>query len=126
MRIFSSKSRKAVSEARSPAPAKKPKGLLCRLGWTNFLAGCLVLCLVAGLIGGYRLAVLSIAANYMGALACYTVVFAPSGTVIGVIINSSVKKSTIENTSAEGEGFKYAAAKARGFVEDEDWESPKI
>ena len=59
---------------------------------------------------------------------CFTVVFTPVGTAIGIVLNSIVHKSEHENTSAEGEGIKFAAAKAAGFAQTDDGveESPAI
>ena len=39
--------------------------------------------------------------------------------VIGIVLNSIVRKSEHENTSADGEGIKYAAAKAAGFLQED-------
>lgn len=98
-----------------------------KLGFTNRLAIYLVLLLTAGLAGGFFLAWKSIQYQYMGALACFTVVFTPIGTAIGIVLNSIVKKSDHENTGADGEGIKFAAAKATGFVQDYEVEdSPAI
>ncbi len=88
---------------------------LINLGFTNRLALYLVLLLFLGLAGGFILAVLSIKYQYMGALACYTVVFTPIGTALGIVLAKIVEKNTQENTSAEGEGIVYAAAKANNF-----------
>lgn len=89
------------------------------IGFTNRLALYLMLFLAAGLAGGFVLAWKSIEFQYMGALACFTVVFTPVGTAIGIVLNSIVHKSEHENTSAEGEGIKFAAAKAAGFSQTE-------
>lgn len=64
----------------------------------------------------------------MGALACFTVVFTPVGTAIGIVLNSIVHKSESENKGADGEGIKFAAAKATGFsqAEAEFEDSPAI
>lgn len=64
----------------------------------------------------------------MGALACFTVVFTPIGTALSIVLNSIVHKSERENVGADGEGIKFAAAKAAGFVEVDDWvgNSPEI
>ena len=97
---------------------KKPKRRKRRqsIGFTNQLALYLMLFLVAGLAGGFILAWKSIELQYMGALACFTVVFTPVGTAIGIVLNSIVRKSEHENRGADGEGIKYAAAKAAGFA----------
>ena len=89
-----------------------------RLGFTNWLGVFLVLFLTAGLIGGFYLADQSIKYQYTGALMCYTVVFTPIGTMVALVIGAIVKKSEAENTGPNGEGIKYAAAQAAGFVED--------
>lgn len=103
---------------------KKRKGI----GFTNWLAVYLVLFLLAGLVGGFYLALKSIEYQYMGALACFTVVFTPVGTAIGIVLNSIVHKSDHENTGADGEGIKFAAAKAAGFIQKDAWaeDSPAI
>lgn len=94
------------------------------IGFTNRLALYLMLFLAVGLVGGFILAWKSIEFQYMGALACYTVVFTPMGTAISIVLNSIVHKSDHENTGADGEGIKFAAAKAAGFAQGED--SPAI
>ena len=90
--------------------------LLGRLGFTNCLAVLLVLLLFVGLAGGVVLAVLSIIYQYTGALACWTVVFTPIGTAVSIVLARIVDKSRAENTGADGEGIKYAAAKAGQFA----------
>ena len=89
------------------------------IGFTNRLALYLMMFLLAGIVGGFILAWRSIEFQYMGALACFTVVFTPVGTAIGIVLNSIVHKSDHENTGADGEGIKFAAAKAAGFVQDD-------
>lgn len=92
------------------------------LGFTNRLAVYLLLFLLLGLAGGFVLAVLSIRAQYTGALMCWTVVFTPIGTAVGLVLGKIVDKSKAENTSASGDGIVYAAAQASGFSR----ESPPI
>ena len=82
------------------------------LGFTNRLALYLVFLLFVGLAGGFILAVLSIRYQYTGALMCWTVVFTPIGTAVSIVLARIVDKSRAENTGADGEGIKYAAAKA--------------
>lgn len=113
-----------AGEAREPEKPKK-RGLLSRLashlvflGFTNRLAVYLVLLLASGLAGGFCLAVMSIRHSYIGALACYTAVFAPIGTALSVVLSRIVDKSKAENQGADGEGIKFAAAKATGFRQD--------
>lgn len=96
--------------------AGKKDGPLDRLGFTNCLAVCLVALLAAGLAGGFYLAALSIRYQYTGALACWTVVFTPIGTAISIVLVRIVDKSRAENIGADGEGIKYAAAKAYNFA----------
>jgi hypothetical protein len=43
------------------------------------------------------------------------VVFTPIGTAVGLVLGKIVDKNREENTGADGEGVKYAAAKAQGF-----------
>lgn len=89
-----------------------------RMGTTDRLGYILVLILALGLAGGFVLAVLSIRYQYTGALACWTVVFTPIGTALSIVLSRIVEKNRAENTGADGEGVKYAAAVAAGFVED--------
>lgn len=96
--------------------------LLERLGFTNCLAVLLVFLLLIGLVGGFILAVMSIKYQYTGALACWTVVFTPIGTAISIVLVRIVDKSRAENTSADGEGIKYAAAKAVQFTPKQETE----
>ena len=90
---------------------------LGKIGFTNRLAVYLVLLLTAGLAGGFVLAVLSIKYQYTGALMCWTVVFTPIGTAVSIVLARIVDKSRDENTGADGEGIKYAAAKAEMSVD---------
>lgn len=85
------------------------------IGFTNRLALYIMLLLTAGLVGGFYLANKSIATGYAGALACWTVVFTPIGTACSIVLTHIVKKSIAENTGADGEGIKYAAARANDF-----------
>ena len=81
------------------------------------------------MIGGFYLARESIQTGYTGALMCWTVVFTPIGTAASLVLGKIVTKSTIENCGADGEGIKYAAAKAAGFTttnQEGSEESPAI
>lgn len=89
-----------------------------RMGNTDLLGFLLVLLLAAGLAGGFVLGLLSIRYQYTGPLACWTVVFTPIGTALSIVLSRIVEKNRAENTSAAGEGVKYAAAAASGFRED--------
>lgn len=62
---------------------------------------------------GFYLANKSIAYGYTGALVCFTVVFTPLGTAMGIVLNSVVAKSRAENTGGNGDGIKYALAMAQ-------------
>ena len=110
----------AVSSTRGRRVRRKEKkGLFAHLkclGFTNRLALYIMVFLAAGLAGGFYLAVKSIATGYTGALTCWTVVFTPIGTACSIVLARIVDKSRAENTSADGEGIKYAAAKANRFV----------
>ncbi len=99
-----------------------------RIGFTNRLALYLMAFLASGLVGGFYLAMKSIEYQYMGALACYTAVFAPIGTAISIVLNSVVRKSERENTGANGVGIKFAAAEAAGFARSDSGteDSPAI
>lgn len=98
------------------------------VGFTNILALLIMAFLSAGLVGGFYLALKSIKHQYMGALACYTAVFAPIGTAASIVLKGIVHKSEVENSGADGEGIKYAAFKAEQYsnIEDEFEESPQI
>lgn len=91
------------------------------LGFTNRLAIYILMLLVTGLVGGFYLAIKSITYGYTGALACYTVVFTPIGTACSIVLSKIVHKSEIENSSADGEGIKYAIAKANDFKRPEEF-----
>lgn len=98
-----------------------------KLGFTNRLAIYILLFLAAGLAGGFYLALRSISTGYTGALMCWTVVFTPIGTACSIVLSKIVHKSEVENSSADGEGIKYATAKANNFVVEEfSVESPPI
>ena len=88
------------------------------MGNTDRLGYILVFILALGLAGGFALAVLSIRYQYTGALACWTVVFTPIGTTLSIVLSRIVEKNRAENTGANGEGVKYAAAQAAGFAQD--------
>ena len=85
------------------------------LGFTNRMALYIIGLLLLGLVGGYKLSILSIEYNYTGALMCWTVVFTPIGTACSLVLSKIVQKSIAENTGADGDGIKYAAAKANNF-----------
>lgn len=96
------------------------------IGATNRLAFYIMLLLTVGLAGGFYLARLSILYGYTGALACYTVAFTPIGTACSIVLSKIVHKSEVENSSADGEGIKYAVARANHFMTAEDVNSPEI
>ena len=99
---------------------------LASLGFTNRLAIYIILFLAAGLIGGFYLAQRSITTGYTGALMCWTVVFTPIGTACSIVLSKIVHKSQVENSGADGEGIKYAIAKANNFATTENIDSPPI
>lgn len=105
---------------------KKPLKHFLKMGFTNRLAVYLVLFLAFGLVGGFYLAVCSIETGYTGSLLCWTVVFTPIGTAIGIVLGKIVDKSRDENTGAGGEGIKFAAAKAANFEKNNSADSPPI
>lgn len=94
----------------------KSKGI----GFTNSLAIYILILLAIGLLGGFYLALRSIEFGYTGQLLCWTVVFTPIGTACSIVLGCIVKKSEKENLGADGEGVKYAAAKANAFKPEED------
>lgn len=65
--------------------------------------GLLTVCVVMSFI----LSVMSIRAEYMGVLACWTACFTPLGLGLDIVLNSTVKKSQAENTSSGGDGIRY-------------------
>ena len=89
---------------------------LKKLGFTNRLALYLTLFLALGLTGGYQLAVLSIQMDYVGSLICWTAIFSPLGIGVSVVLARVVDKNRDENTSSDGDGIKYAQAKAMDFT----------
>lgn len=97
-----------------------------RIGFTNRLAIYLILFLLFGLIGGFYLAILSIEAQYTGALACWTVVFAPIGTAIGIVLGKIVDKNKAQNQGAQGIGITFAQAESAGFKQEGSDNSPAI
>lgn len=112
-----------IERGRKKTRSKKKRS---GIGFTNWLALLIMAFLGAGLVGGFYLALKSIEYQYMGALACFTVVFTPIGTAASIVLNSIVHKSEVENSGADGEGIKFAAAKAAGFVENNFEDSPAI
>lgn len=91
------------------------KSLIRWIGFTNCMAIYLMLILTAGLAGGFFLALKSIETGYTGALMCWTVAFTPIGTACGIVLARIVDKSRAENSGANGEGIKFAAAQAANF-----------
>lgn len=69
-----------------------------KIGFTDTLAVFCVGLLAVGLMMAYKLGVMSIEADYMGALACFTVVFTPIGTMLGITLTAVVNKNKAENT----------------------------
>ena len=70
-----------------------------KLGFTDSLALYCLAVIGAGLLLSYRLAVYSIEADYMGALACWTVAFTPVSTALGITLTAVVGKNKAENTT---------------------------
>ena len=85
------------------------------LSFTNRMALYLIIILAVGLLGGFILAMRSIECQYTGPLTCWTVVFTPIGTACSIVLAFIVNKSKAENTSATGEGIKYALAMREAF-----------
>lgn len=111
------------------AGRKEKRGIrahLGALGFTNRLAIYILMFLAVGLAGGFCLAVMSIRHGYVGALACWTVVFTPIGTACSIVLSKIVHKSEAENTGGNGDGIKYAVAMNDISKMDTDWESPMI
>ncbi len=89
-----------------------------RIGFTNSLAVYILLFLLMTILMGFYLALKSIEYNYLGSLICFTASIAPLGTVLSIVIGKVVDKNRDENTGGNGDGIKFAAAQASGFVED--------
>lgn len=89
-----------------------------RIGFTNKLAIYLLVLIGLDLIGGFYLAVKSINAQYLGGLACWTIVSTPIGTSATIVLNSIVNKSKAENTN-NGKGIVFAAAEKTNFTSPE-------
>ena len=98
---------------------------LQKIGFSNRLAVYILFFLLAGLIGGFVLAVLSIRRDYLGALACWTIVFTPIGTATSICLSRIVDKSRAENTAG---GIKYDLAISEPILseENESINSPMI
>lgn len=96
-------------------PKKKRK----KIGFTDSLAIYILLYLFIGLVMGYLLAQKSIEYNYLGALACFTVVFTPIGSMATIVIGKIVDKNRDENTGGNGDGIKFAIAKSSGFIQED-------
>ena len=73
-----------------------------RPGFTDSLACFCLLVMTIGLFMAYNLGKMSIEADYMGALACFTVVFTPIGTTLGITLTAVVNKNRAENASPAG------------------------
>lgn len=100
---------------------------LKNIGFTNRLAIYIILFLAAGLSGGFYLALKSITYGYTGALMCWTVVFTPIGTAVGVTIGKVVDKSKAENIGGNGDGIKYAMIISdKEKTDNKNNESPSI
>lgn len=118
-----------IEKKKKPKRLAKKKGHFARLGFTNRLAVYIMIFLAIGLAGGFYLAIKSIATGYSGSLLCWTVVFTPIGTACSVVLSRIVDKSRAENTGGNGDGIKYAQAKANNFVDttnEDSQNSPPI
>ena len=94
----------------------KKKGI----GFTNSMGVYILILLTLGLLLGFVLAWRSIDMQYMGALACFTVVMTPLNTVCSIVLGKIVDKNKEENTGADGMGITFAAAQANNFKSDTD------
>lgn len=74
-------------------------------GFTDRLAMYCVGLITIGLGMAFVLALYSIETGYMGSLACFTVVFTPIGTMLGIVLTAVVGKNKSENTMG---GINYA------------------
>lgn len=78
-----------------------------KLGFTNKMAVYILILMTACIGLSFILAVMSVQYQYTGVLACWTACFTPLGIGLDIVLNSTVKKSQAENTSAEGDGIRY-------------------
>lgn len=92
------------------------------IGFSNRLAIYILAFLLIGLLGGFYLALLSINAEYLGSLACWTVAFTPMSTATSIVLSKIVDKSKAENTAG---GIKFETAmqpaKIEDFIAEEDY-----
>ena len=109
---------------------KKRPGHFARLGYTPRHQIYILLILARGVAGVFYLPKKPTTTGYTGALMCWTVVFTPIGTACSIVLSKIVHKSEVENSSAQGEGIKYAVAKANNFStnssESSNIDSPPI
>lgn len=84
-----------------------------QLGFTDKLAIYCIALITLGLLMAFYLAIKSIEYNYQGALACFTVVFTPIGSVLGITLTAIVGKNKAENT--EG-GVNYLKAQGNAPI----------
>lgn len=110
--------------AQKPGRKHKIARHMMRLGFTNRLAVYIILFLGLGLAGGFYLALKSISYGYTGQLLCYTAAFTPIGTATSIAISKVVDKNKAENTGGNGDGITFAAAQAKGFIQEDDEDNP--
>lgn len=79
------------------------------IGFTNRLSLYCLLFITFTLIAGFILAIMSLQANYLGSLICFTATLTPVATATSITLTACVSKSKAENT--EG-GVKYMTALA--------------
>lgn len=79
------------------------------IGFTNRLSLYCLLFITFTLVAGFILAIMSLRANYLGSLICFTATLTPVATATSITLTACVSKSKSENT--EG-GVKYLAALA--------------
>lgn len=78
-----------------------------KIGFTNKMNVYILSLLTTYVFMSFVLAWFSIKTQYMGALACWTACTSPLGVVLGLVVNTSVKKSQAENTGSDGDGIRY-------------------
>ena len=96
-----------------------------KMGFTNKMCIGIMGIILITILMGFYLAIKSIDSQYLGTLACFTVAIAPVDSVLGVVLREAIKKSTAENTGADGEGIVFAVARQNNFV-DTTTDSPAI
>lgn len=96
----------------------KVSQLFHTIGFTNFMSIFIVFIVFMTICMAFYLSVISVKNAYLGTLAVFGAATTPCEVGLSIVLNSAVRKSTIENQSGDGTGIKYAAAAANGFKKE--------